>query len=603
MDDREQSCPGSLPDPGWGAYAAWLEGGLRFGQGDGADVLPPGPLLAGLTEEAVQGFGVLSDDELVGVLQAARRQEVRESYKQVLVIAEFARRREAAFEAARARGVPAGCRAGGFPGEELAIELVTTRVQAGHRIETATDLVTRLPATLAGMAAGLIDEPRAAWIAYYTHGLSPADAARADEVLAAAAPGLRADQVARRAAALEMRLDPAAARARKEHEKRTGQRVEARREASGNASLSAREMDTADAMAAKSYIDQMAASLRNGGLDAPLGTLRVLAMGDLTQGRNPLDRLRPAPAENDPAPGAPVGAGQPGDQADPQTDAGGPGPDYGGPDPRPGRGGDAADSAGNDGPPGEDDDPAGEDDDPLTDDPAETARRPVRRAGPVPLPALINLIVPAATLFGWGTGPAQAGSWGLLDHEETSALVTAASRHRRTRWCFTLTNEKGEAIAHACARGRHPWPPADSPGPQAPGGARDGPAPGQAARLRGMLGRLNPTFEPIARGTCDHAHAEDHYTPSRKLRHLVRARTATCDAPGCTAQAVHADLDHTAPYPDGPTDECNLGPKCRTHHRCKQAPDWKVEQTAPGVIRWTLPSGRTRTTTPTTYDA
>jgi hypothetical protein len=41
-------------------------------------------------------------------------------------------------------------------------------------------------------------------------------------------------------------------------------------------------MDTADAMAAKSYIDQMAAALRNGGLDAPLGALRVLAMGDLT---------------------------------------------------------------------------------------------------------------------------------------------------------------------------------------------------------------------------------------------------------------------------------------------------------------------------------
>ena len=191
MDDREQSCPGSLPDPGWGAYAAWPGGGLRFGQGDGADVLPPGPLLAGLTEEAVQDLGVLADDELVGVLQAARRQEARESYKQVLVIAEFARRREAAFEDARARGVPAGCRAGGFPGEELAIELVTTPVQASHRIEAAADLVTRLPATLAGMAAGLIDESRAAWIACYTHGLGPADAARADEVLAAAAPGLQ----------------------------------------------------------------------------------------------------------------------------------------------------------------------------------------------------------------------------------------------------------------------------------------------------------------------------------------------------------------------------------------------------------------------------
>ena len=44
------------------------------------------------------------------------------------------------------------------------------------------------------------------------------------------------------------------------------------------------------------------------------------------------------------------------------------------------------------------------------------------------------------------------------------------------------------------------------------------------------------------------------------------------------------------------------GPRCRTHHRAKQARDWKVEQIAPGVTRWTLPSGRTHITTPTRYD-
>ena len=592
MDDREQSCSGSLPDPDpgpeSGAYVAWLDGGLRFGQSDEADVLPPCPLLVGLTEEAVQDFGALSDGELIGVLKAARRQEIRESYKQMLVIAEFARRREATFEEAKARGVPCGCRPGGFPGEELAMELVTTRIQVGHRIETATDLVTRLPATLAGMAAGLIDDARAAWIAYYTHSLTPADAAHADEVLAAAAPDLRVDQLARKAAALEMRLDPAAARARKEHEKRVSQRVEARREASGNASLSAREMDTADAMAAKSYIDTMAVALRNGGLDAPLGALRVLAMGDLTQGRNPLDRLKPASPEGDASCAGSASAEQAGDASDSQAEPGVPCLGRVGPDVRRGSDDHEAESA--------------RDGDPLADDMTETAHRPIRRTDPAPLPALINLVVPAATLFGWGTAPTQAGSWGLLDHEETSAVVTAASRHPRTRWCFTLTNEKGEAVAHACGRGQHSWAPEDFPDPQDPGGGRDSPTPEQAARLRDMLRRLNLTFEPVAQGTCDHAHAEDHYTPSRKLRHLVRARTATCDAPGCGAQAIYADLDHTVAYPDGATDECNLSPKCRTHHRCKQAPDWKVEQTEPGVIRWTLPSGRTRTTTPTTYD-
>lgn len=48
--------------------------------------------------------------------------------------------------------------------------------------------------------------------------------------------------------------------------------------------------------------------------------------------------------------------------------------------------------------------------------------------------------------------------------------------------------------------------------------------------------------------------------------------------------------------------QCNRSPRCRTHHRSKQAPDWQVEQLAPGVTRWILPSGRSHITTPTRYD-
>jgi hypothetical protein len=43
------------------------------------------------------------------VLRASRRLVVREQYKQVLAAAEFGRRRQATFDAALARGVPAGC--------------------------------------------------------------------------------------------------------------------------------------------------------------------------------------------------------------------------------------------------------------------------------------------------------------------------------------------------------------------------------------------------------------------------------------------------------------------------------------------------------------
>jgi Domain of unknown function (DUF222) len=537
MDSHDSFFPGRLPDG---------VPGSRFGQGDEADVLPPGPLLAVLTEDAIGDLGSLSDDELVGVLRATRRQVAREQYKQALVTAEFGRRRQDRFEDAARRGIPVGCRAGGFPGEELSAELVTTRAEAGHRIDDALDLTGRLPATLAGMAAGQIDEARAGWIAFYTRRLSPADAAQADQVLAEAAPDLRVEQLARKAAALEMKLNPGGVAARKEHARRSEQRVEARREVSGNASLAGRELDTADVLAAKGYIDAIAVRLRGSGLfEGNLDRLRALAFADLTQGRNPLDRLTPAGPTSPPAGPASPPAGPASPPAGPASP------------------------------------PAG---------PASPPSGPLAGPSAAP-PALINLLVPAGTLLGWSSTPGQAGAWGLLDRDETRAVVGAAARNPRTRWCVTLTAPDGTALAHACARGPRPGLLHDL-APQPP-----------PAQLAELLRRLSLSFTPVVRGSCDHAQAEDHYSPSRALRHLVRARAAVCDAPGCDAAAVSTDLDHTVRWPDGPTDQCNLAPRCRTHHRAKQAPDWTVEQTAPGVTRWTMPSGRTHTTTPTRYDA
>ena len=139
-----------------------------FGQDKAADVLRPGPVLAALTAQAVSGAGSLTDDELVGVLQAGRRLANQAAYQQTVVIAEFARRRQAEFEAARAAGMPVGCRDGEFPGEELAMELVDTGAYAGARIDTAVELTARLPRTLAGMADGTIDLARACAIASRT---------------------------------------------------------------------------------------------------------------------------------------------------------------------------------------------------------------------------------------------------------------------------------------------------------------------------------------------------------------------------------------------------------------------------------------------------
>jgi hypothetical protein len=519
-----------------------------YGQDKAADVLRPGPVLAALTAQAVAGAASLTDDELIGALQAARRQASLADYQQTMVIAEFGRRRQAQFEGARSAGKPAGCRDGEFPGEELAMELVETQAYTGLRIDTALELTGRLPRTLAGMADGTIDLGRAMTIAARTCDLTDADAACADQVLASAAPGLRPDQLARKAAALEMRLAPEAVRARKELARQLDQRVEARREESGNASLAGRELDSADVIASKAHIDAIAARLRDSGLvDGSIGRLRALALIDLTQGRDPLDRIKPALR---PAPGDPV-----------------PAPGTGG---RPERA-------------------------PATSD-GSSGGRP---GTPGPLPALINLLVPAGTLLGWGTAPAQAAGWGLLDADETRTLVQAAAQHPRTRWCMTITAPDGTALAHGCAQGQHPWPENTS---APPGTARDRRPSQQAAQLLDLLHRLNITLEPLARDSCAHSHAEDRYVPSRRLKHLLRARNQTCTAPACNTQATHCDIDHTIPYPDGPTCECNTNPKCRRHHRTKQAPGWQATQPTPGTATWTTPAGRSHTSTATAYD-
>jgi hypothetical protein len=68
----------------------------------------------------------------------------------------------------------------------------------------------------------------------------------------------------------------------------------------------------------------------------------------------------------------------------------------------------------------------------------------------------------------------------------------------------------------------------------------------------------------IARGSCDHRHAETGYQPSRKLQHLIRTRSTRCSAPGCGRPAARCDLDHTLAWDNGGiTCECGLAPPCK----------------------------------------
>src|SRR5215469_1362114 len=403
-----------------------------FDQERVAEAMAPGPVLAALTEQGATRLGRLTPGQLVGMATAAGRVAARAQFLQLAAIGAFASHWEAR---AAARKMPPGRGPGEFAAEELAMALVTSPRAALEIIDLAQDLQDRLPATRAGLAAGLIDAARVRIIGRYARFLSDADAATADEILAAVAPELTYEQLARKALAAAMKLDPEAVKRGKDEARAERQRVEARREESGNASLAGRELAVEDVLASKAHIDALAVALRRGGVPGSLRELRVLVYLDLTQGRDPLDRLtRPAAGGDDP-----VGAGQgdsrggagagSGDQPDQRhCDVGededdsrgdsGANDDAAENDAADSRGGPgAAGNCGNDS--GDFGGDAGEDDEDEASSPDGPGRSgsgddpgPASPSGsPAPFPALINLTIPAGTLFGLSRAPGDAAGW------------------------------------------------------------------------------------------------------------------------------------------------------------------------------------------------
>ena len=95
---------------------------------------------------------------------------------------------------------------------------------------------------------------------------------------------------------------------------------------------------------------------------------------------------------------------------------------------------------------------------------------------------------------------------------------------------------------------------------------------------------------------------EPRYRPSQNLLEFVRSRDMTCRFPGCDVPAERCDVDHTIPWPIGPTHPSNLKCECRKHHLLKTfwvgERGWLDEQLPDGTVRWTSPTGRVYTTLP-----
>ncbi len=117
------------------------------------------------------------------------------------------------------------------------------------------------------------------------------------------------------------------------------------------------------------------------------------------------------------------------------------------------------------------------------------------------------------------------------------------------------------------------------------------PSPLLAAKIAGNA-KIVPIVHP------GRSAPEPRYTPSRALAAFVRSRDLTCRFPGCDVPADRCDIDHTIPYPNGPTQASNLKCECRKHHLLKTFGGWRDEQLTEGTVICTSPNGQQYTTYP-----
>lgn len=88
--------------------------------------------------------------------------------------------------------------------------------------------------------------------------------------------------------------------------------------------------------------------------------------------------------------------------------------------------------------------------------------------------------------------------------------------------------------------------------------------------------------------------AVDRYRPSAELKRHLRARDQRCRFPTCGYPPQHCDIDHHHDAAlGGATTAENLGHLCRRHHVLKHHTPWHVEPLAEGLYVWTSPTGQT----------
>jgi hypothetical protein len=227
-------------------------------------------------------------------------------------------------------------------------------------------------------------------------------------------------------------------------------------------------------------------------------------------------------------------------------------------------------------------------------------------------------------------GPAQYGMaeiWGNVRATDAAALdqkldalagtvCGADPRTKRQRRADALSALATGNTALACMCGSDRCPVADAAGQSASGivihvlaeaatveGTSDKPGylsgygalPAATITELAKRARLRPVIIPTPT-------PQPQYRPSTALGEFIRCRDLTCRWMGCDKPAWTADIDHTVPYPLGPTHASNNACYCRFHHLLKTffcgPGGWSERQLPDATIIFTSPSGRRYSTTP-----
>src|SRR5580658_9954931 len=267
---------------------------IGFAAGGALDVMPPDEALAGFSSDAVDaGLSQLSDDELVGLLCAARRLSSWQAAIELKAVAELdARRRRSQAER------PGSSRADDHVSAEVAAALALTGRSADWLLGFARELG-RLPAVLAALAAGRIDRARAE---VFARELAALDEVKANAIVMAVigdAGKLTTGQLRGQLRAWVLWLDADALR-RRARRARADARVETWPEGSGNASISGRELSAAEVIAADARLTAIAKALKQAGAPGGLDELRAAVFTASLTGRDPW-ALLPASEQDSPA--------------------------------------------------------------------------------------------------------------------------------------------------------------------------------------------------------------------------------------------------------------------------------------------------------------